>query len=883
MTEKSTSKNFPIDTFAKLSKFGATLPADGAPVLYLLGGDGTLRWMSDSLLDFCGIDPMQLLGQPLSSLVRFDEDEFAQPLNGTLFRTGKMRFVDGAMRSVRVSEVRRDGLPGFGSISPSSGGFDGSALAAVMGQVALWRLDLRTLHTRSYGRLAEAFGYSGSDISPRGWIELVHPEDIPSYQSQLDAIGRGQSHHIEVEARAKRKDGRWLWTLTRGEVSRRDDTGYPIELAGVTFAIGKQKQAEIELQGHRALLRRSLRLARVAAWTYDTATSEQIWTDEASELLAVPTGYVPDTLLGLELFDGESQVRVQKALSRALDEGIGFDQELLRITPQGRVLWVRAVANPEFENGVMIRLSGLFQDITRQRRMEQAVRDSEQLLRQLTAGLPDAIFQLRRTTEGEYHLDFLSEGIRRLLSLAPDAPLPDFSGLMEAVELVMRPGILRSLDAAANRRELWNQELTLNPAGAPARVLLGRAQPEPQLDGSCLYFGFFSDVTEQKRQAVALKDAEQTQQRLTRLEAVGQLAGGIAHDFNNYLTSIVMSLSLLEAQPELSRDAIQLVREALTATSSAQALTRQLLTFSRGSAPVKQVVDTEALVREAVAFTLRGSAVECRVLSALNVWPIEVDPGQLQQVLQNLVLNASQAMNGVGQMQICIGNVAAGTVEIAGLAPGPMVRIEVIDKGPGVPLHIREKLFQPYVTSKDQGSGLGLASAFSIVRKHEGLITYDSGAGGSTFSVWLPAVPKRLIERSGDAIPMAQGSGRILVMDDNEGILKMLSRALIHLGFEPTTALDGMQARSALETALNMGVPFRAVILDQTIPGGIGGAEALKLLRAVDPKVRAVATSGYTEGETMANYQEFGFDGVLRKPFRIQDLAKVLSDVLASS
>ncbi len=859
----------------------STLPAEGVPVMYLLGGDGTLRWLSDSVLDFCGIDPMQLLGQPLSALVRFDENEVITPVNGTLLRVGKMRFVDGAIRSVRVSEVRRDGLPGFGSISPCSGGLDGSALAAVMGQVALWRLDLRTLKSRSYGRLAETFGYGNGDISPRGWIELVHPDDMPGYQAQLEAIGRGQTHQLEVEARARRKDGRWLWTLTRGEVSRRDDTGYPIELAGVTFAIGKQKQAEIELQGHRALLRRSLRLARVAAWTYDTVSADQIWTEEASELLAVPTGYVPDNLLGLELFDGESQVRVQKALSRALDEGIGFDQELLRITPQGRVLWVRAVANPEFENGVMIRLSGLFQDITRQRRMEQAVRDSEQLLRQLTAGLPDAIFQLRRATDGVYHLDFLSEGIRRLLSMAPDAPLPEFSGLMDAVAPDVRVAVLQSLDAAANRRELWSQELTLNPTGAPSRVLLGRAQPEPQLDGSCLYFGFFSDVTEQRRQAVALKDAEQTQQRLTRLEAVGQLAGGIAHDFNNYLTSIVMSLSLLEAQPELSRDAVQLVREALAATSSAQALTRQLLTFSRGSAPVKQVVETESLVREAVAFTLRGSAVECRILAAQNVWPVEVDPGQLQQVLQNLVLNASQAMNGVGQMQICIGNVAAETVQIAGLAGGPAVRIEVIDKGPGVPLHIREKLFQPYVTSKDQGSGLGLASAFSIVRKHEGVITYDSGAGGSTFSVWLPAVPKRAVETSTNSAPMAQGTGRILVMDDNEGILKMLSRALLHLGFEPATAHDGAEARNLLAAARQMGQPFRAVILDQTIPGGIGGADALKLLRALDPQVRAVATSGYTEGETMSNYQDFGFDGVLRKPFRIQDLAKVLSEVLA--
>jgi signal transduction histidine kinase/ActR/RegA family two-component response regulator len=468
------------------------------------------------------------------------------------------------------------------------------------------------------------------------------------------------------------------------------------------------------------------------------------------------------------------------------------------------------------------------------------------------------------------------------LALAPDATVPEFSGLLDAVQPSVREELLRSLDHAASRRELWNQELVLTPANASERVLLGRAQPEPQLDGSCLYFGFFSDVTEQRRQALALKDAEETQQRLTRLEAVGQLAGGIAHDFNNYLTSIVMSLSMLEAQPELSRDAIQLVREALGATSSAQALTRQLLTFSRGSAPVKQIVETEHLVREAVAFTLRGSAIECRVLASQGVWPVEVDPGQIQQVLQNLVLNASQAMNGVGQLQICIGNVEANRVDIAGLAAGPAVRIEVIDKGPGVPSHIQGKLFQPYVTSKDQGSGLGLASAFSIVRKHGGVITYESGSQGSTFSVWLPAAPRQLLSQRTLEQPMTRGSGKILVMDDNEGVLKMLSRALTHLGFESVTAHDGAEALRALEDAMHQQAPFRAVILDQTIPGGVGGAEALKLLRHADPKVRAIATSGYTEGEAMANYAEFGFNGVLRKPFRIQDLAKVLSEVLSA-
>jgi signal transduction histidine kinase/ActR/RegA family two-component response regulator len=848
----------------------------------MLGSAGQLRWLSESLKDWCGVSPMELAGQPMSQLVSFEGEG---QLHADLYiRHGKIRLSDGSLSPVRVAEVRREGIPAFGAILHASNSLNGSALAAMMGQVALWRLDLRSLESRSYGRLAESLGYFGEDSAPTSWLDQLHPDDMGDFQAQLDSISLGRASGIETESRARTKDGRWLWTLMRGEVSKRDDTGYPSELAGVTFDISKQKQAELELQSHRALLRRSLRLARVAAWSFDIATSKQIWTDEASELLSVPSGYVPDSLLGLELFDGESQVRVQKALARALDEGIGFDQELLRITPQGRVQWVRAVANPEFEQGVLVRLSGLFQDITRQRRMEQAVRDSEQLLRQLTAGLPDAVFQMRRTAEGEYCLDFLSEGVRNMLGFAPNQELPEFDGLLTALGVKNPSSFRQSLDTATAKSELWMQELTLTTktqdgSESAPRVLLGRARPEAQLDGSCLYFGFFSDVTEQRRQSNALKDAEQTQQRLTRLEAVGQLAGGIAHDFNNYLTSIVMSLSMLEAQPELTRDATQLVREALSATSSAQALTRQLLTFSRGSSPVKQIVETESLVREAVAFTLRGSAVECRVLASSSVWPIEVDPGQIQQVIQNLVLNASQAMNGQGQLQIVIGNVPTGSVNLAGLPNGPAVRIEVIDKGPGVPAHIREKLFQPYVTSKEHGSGLGLASAFSIARKHEGLITYESTSNGSAFSIWLPAAPKKETLPKEDMPAMQTGSGRVLVMDDNEGILKMLGRALSHLGFQPTTVADGETAEKVLRAALDAGEAFNVVILDQTIPGGIGGADALKLLRKVDPNVKAIATSGYTEGETMANYQDFGFNGVLRKPFRIQDLSRVLREL----
>ncbi len=853
--------------------------SDFAAILYLLGADGKIRWISDNLHDLTGLNAVQVLGKPVSDVIQI-ERELDLANSNMRQRVGTIAIGNGIRAQVLVAESRGSGLPGFGTLSLMADSVDRSALRALLGQVMLWQLDLQLMRARASGNLAETIGYGYEDSSDLDWMDLVHPEDQPIYQMQFAAIARGETKNLEVEARLRRKEG-WVWTLTRGEVSNHDDTGFPTDMSGFTLDITRHKQVESELQAHRALLRRSLRLARVAAWSYDAQQTQQTWTDEASELLGVPTGYVPDNLLGLELFDGESQVRVNKAVTRALNEGIGFDQELLRITPQGRVMWIRAVANPEFEDGVMVRLSGLFQDITRQRRMEQAVRDSERLLRQLTASLPDAIFQIRRNADGQYFFDFLSDGIRRMLEITTDT-LPDFAGLQTAMEPDSRAQFARSLDRAASTRELWMQEIRVESQSGPNRVLLGRAQPEPQLDGSCLYFGFFADVTDQRRQEMALRDAEQTQQRLTRLEAVGQLAGGIAHDFNNYLTSIVMSLSLLEAQPELSNDAIQLVREALSATSSAQALTRQLLTFSRGAAPVKQIVDTESLVREAVTFTLRGSAVQCSVQTTETIWPLEVDAGQIQQVLQNLVLNAAQAMNNQGQMQIRISNLRSGQAQgIAGLASGPAIRIEVIDAGSGVTDAVREKLFQPYVTSKEYGSGLGLASAFSIVRRHEGMITYEPNPhGGAIFSIWLPAPPKRIPALDGAPTGMVKGHGKVLVMDDNEGILKMLRRALEHLGFEALTAHDGVEAVQVMQQARNEGTKLRAVILDQTIPGGIGGVEALKMLRAKEPNIIAIATSGYTEGETMANFAEFGFAGILRKPFRVQDLAKVLADVL---
>ncbi|MEO0415902.1 MAG: ATP-binding protein, partial [Verrucomicrobiota bacterium] len=384
----------------------------------------------------------------------------------------------------------------------------------------------------------------------------------------------------------------------------------------------------------------------------------------------------------------------------------------------------------------------------------------------------------------------------------------------------------------------------------------------------------FQNVTEDLRlQAQA--------ERLQRLDSVGHLAGGIAHDFNNYLASILGNISVAKDNPELRAEELE---DAEAACFASRQLTRQLLTFSKGGDPVRTVGKIEPVVEDAVKFSLSGSDITWEIESDPDLWQSNFDSGQISQILNNLCVNASQAMAGHGHLSIALHNVEVEETTI--LEDGHYVRIDVKDNGPGILPDVLAKIWDPYFTTKKEGSGLGLATCHSIAENHGGTITVESELSkGATFSLWLPAeeceVRQRRRSRSIDRNSLP--SYRILILDDQAPIRIVASRILEKLNQQVVAVDDGVDAVGQYQNALAEGQPFDIVALDMTIPGGMGGMETLARIKQIDPDVYAVVCYGYTNENNLDQYQEAGFSSSLAKPFTAKEVEGMVKDYYDST
>jgi nitrogen-specific signal transduction histidine kinase/ActR/RegA family two-component response regulator len=374
-------------------------------------------------------------------------------------------------------------------------------------------------------------------------------------------------------------------------------------------------------------------------------------------------------------------------------------------------------------------------------------------------------------------------------------------------------------------------------------------------------------------------------QRVNKLESLGLLAGGIAHDFNNLLTAVIGNLDLVRHGQAMNPESDESLREAENAASRAKDLTFQLLTFAKGGTPVQAAVLIPELVREVAEFALRGSNSRCQFEIPEGLWPANVDRGQIGQVVQNIMINARQAMPKGGVVDVSIRNEDIDEKSGQLLAPGRYLCLSFTDHGEGIPSENIERIFDPYFTTKKGGVGLGLATVHSIVKKHLGHISVESAPGrGTTFRIWLPAAPNDAL--SGAARAPAAASrmevkeARILFMDDDQAILRLSEAILSRIGYKVSIARNGEEAVGEFAHGLVSGRPYSAVILDLTIPGGMGGLQALEEMRKVDPGVRAIVTSGYSNDAVLANYQAHGFRGRLAKPFGPAEIAQVVARVL---
>lgn len=542
---------------------------------------------------------------------------------------------------------------------------------------------------------------------------------------------------------------------------------------------------------------------------------------------------------------------------------------------KGKRLWLEIHAVPfRNEKNEIVALLGVTRDVTERRQAKTALAEEKERLAVTLRSIGDGVI----VTDIEGNITLLNKVGEELTGWSSDeamgSPLTKVFNIINEttretcenpVEKVIKTGFIVGL---ANHTALIRKdgtEIIIADSAAPIR------DSRSETIGVVLVF---RDVTAQYRM-------EQEMQKMQKLESLGVLAGGLAHDFNNLLTSIIGNVSLTKMQIGADNKAFQRLTEAEKAAQRAADLTHQLLTFSKGGAPIKKIASITDIVKEAVTFALSGSNVKCVYSIPTHLWSAEVDKGQMNQVFNNLIINAIQAMPDGGTVRIDFQNVVIAENEIADLRAGHYIKITFNDEGVGIPEEHLGKIFDPYYTTKKTGSGLGLATVFSILRRHEGSISVKSIMGAATtFTIYIPALKDTFNPEYEETGGMRRGKGKILIMDDEEFVRNVSGDILTALGYEVDFARDGKEAIDIYGKEAKKGKPFDLVIMDLTIPGGLGGKEAVVKLHEIDPDAKIIVSSGYSVDPIMSDYKKYGFCGVINKPYNANQVSEVVGSIL---
>jgi PAS domain S-box-containing protein len=384
----------------------------------------------------------------------------------------------------------------------------------------------------------------------------------------------------------------------------------------------------------------------------------------------------------------------------------------------------------------------------------------------------------------------------------------------------------------------------------------------------------FRDISQRKKMEIDTLRAQ-------ILESIGTLASGIAHDFNNLLTAILGNIMLTKMHTKLDDNGWESLIKAEKACDRAKNVTQRLLSFSKGAAPIKKAVAISEVLKNTVTHALSGTRVKCELAIPADLWWVEIDTGQVRQAFHNLLTNALEAMPKGGTVHVQAENITLDPTNSLSLKEGKYVKMTLKDNGCGISREQLVKIFDPYFTTKQSGRGLGLTSTYAIIKNHNGYISADSELGmGTTFFIYLPAAETIPKTKEKEPSKTTERKRKILVMDDDDIVREMCGNMCQWLGYEVELAEDGAQAIELYEKAREIGQPFDAVIVDLIITGGIGGKETIKILREIDPSVKAIVSSGYSDDPLMAEFEEYGFKGIIAKPYKIDGLKEVLQDVL---
>ncbi len=718
--------------------------------------------------------------------------------------------------------------------------------------------------------MSEIFGYEEhQDYIGKKPKEFFYSEEEYASVRELFLKNQQEKKPAETEARFRRADGSIFYGQLRMSVL---DSANPRKGTISTITdISARKLAEESLQESRERYR-----------TLVEDSFDGIFVQKGARIIFANSrlyrmlGYEDGELKGVEhwsIYHPDFQALIRdraKARMRGEDVPPQYEVRLLRKDGTSFDGEINArMVSLGTEPGIQVWV----RDITGRKLAEAALRESEEKYRTIIESIEEAYYEVDLAghftflndaavqTLGYKRDEILGKNYGQILNPDNSAQISEVFGTVSMTGKSVKAYKWKYLTREGTEKDLeLSVSLTRNSAGRPSG-----------------FRGICRDVSERTR-------AEEELLKMEKLESIGVLAGGIAHDFNNILTAIQGNISLAKMFANPNDRISKRLEEAEKAGMRARDLTLQLLTFSRGGAPVKKTIPVNDIVRDSCEFALRGSNVKCDLRLPPDIWAVDADEGQIGQVISNLVINADQAMPQGGRITVDAENLVVEKDSVLPLAAGRYVKISVRDTGFGIPEEHLPKIFDPYFTTKQKGSGLGLATSYAIVQNHHGFITVESELGsGASFHLYLPASQKLQEFEFKTGPEPVKGKGKILLMDDDELIRDLANEALTALGYEVTLADDGEKAIDLYKTAKETANSFDVVIMDLTVPGGVGGQEAIETLRRFDPEVKAIVSSGYSNDPIMADYKKFGFEGVVCKPYTVNELSETIQQVMMGS
>lgn len=723
-------------------------------------------------------------------------------------------------------------------------------------------------------RAGQLLGYTIEEISPiERWWPLAYPDpDYRALVQQQWTQDLEQAHREGTDLPLR--EYRIVTKVGRTRIMELSGTLLDDEVLIVLQDITDRRQAEARSRFHEALLEETGRIAKVGGWSFDPKTGEGYWTNEVARIHDLDPATVTSRDFGLQFYTGESRARIEAALQAALERAEPYDLQLELVTAAGVPKWVRTIGHPVLEHGRVVRVRGSFQDITERRRVEQSLRESEELFRQMAENV-DEVFWM--TDVSKHTMLYVSPAYARIWGRSCESLRASPRQWLDSIHANDRERVERAL--ARQIEGTYAEEYRIHRPDGAVRWIADRAFPVRDEAGRVFRLvGVARDITENRR-------LEEQFLRAQRMEAVGTLASGVAHDLNNILAPMLMIGALLRHKLPQPADQKLLGLVEQSAQRGA-AIVAQLLTFSRGLSGERIELRVEHLVGEMlhlIAETFPRNITATREL-ARDLPAVLADPTQIHQVLMNLCVNARDAMPEGGQLTLGLRATqvdAATAARHPGVAPGPFLVLTVSDSGTGIPESLRTRIFDPFFTTKEigKGTGLGLATVMGIVRSHGGFIELTSELGrGTRFDVFLPSLTQPEVPRAA-AAPETSARNRgetILVVDDEEAICSVAKAVLELEGYRVHTAPNGQEALALFRT---LDGRIDLLVSDVMMPG-IDGWELAATLRLSLPDLPIVLSSGLDQKILPEALRAAGVSALLHKPFDARELREAVRRAL---